>query len=273
MNPTESTSKSNETAPTATYTAKKFPPLCPAVISRLTDERIASLSVKWAETAVHYFDKYEERFAEVQRLAKKAKDNAERQEAKDREEEENDEPTNPGQERAPTRVSGLWISEETYREVEAEVANGGSYSIQFPGDSFRTRFRKVDDELRAFEPKYPDGRIVMSQNRHRQLAMTEDNVMSLRAAMAMCYTDKPEEMAQAIGGMRLVEAKATAVATSSMDGMLRILLFGLASRLARDHPDTVRIEFDNHGVIFGWQEGRENDEIVQDIKEMLRQLN
>jgi hypothetical protein len=256
---------------TKTYRAKKFPPLCTAVVQRLTEERTIKMFASWFDTMKHYGDKYEADWSEVKRLANKAHQNATRREEESKKEEENDEPTNPGQERKAPEYA-LWISEETLVEIEAELKASGSYSIKFDCDDYRTRFRMVDGEVLAFEPRFPQGRKVSSQAR-AQINLTEHTVTSTRAAIAMCLTSDPAKYAETIGAMRLVEMTAERAAVTEGDAHCRMLLFGLAGRLASQHADIIRIGFERGGVALGIYAGHEDDEIVQDIKELCKQLN
>ena len=157
-------------------------------------------------------------------------------------------------------------------EIEAELQTSGSYSIKFDCDDYRTRFRMVDGEVMAFEPRFPQGRKVSSQAR-AQINLTEDSMTSTRAAIAMCLTSDPAKYAETIGAMRLVEMNAERAAVLPGDEHVRMLLFGLAGRLARKHEAVVQIGFERGGVAMGIRAGHEDDEIVQDIKELLKQLN
>lgn len=54
----------------------------------------------------------------------------------------------------------LIIDIDTYNMLKTKLENKPSYRLKFPEDNFYTTFKKRDNDIYAFEKKYPNGRMV-----------------------------------------------------------------------------------------------------------------
>lgn len=239
------------------YAAKKFPPLCASVVARLPEERVVKLFASWMGVAEHYGGKYANEVSELARLCQKLKDNTAAAEA-----------------RAPNpnATNVLMLTDGNISEIEEGLQAGNTFSMVFDGDDYSTDFRKVDGELMAFEPRFPDGRKVRSAS-DQTYDMTEDNMMRFRCVMSLCLTGGETRINPMIlTRMSRLEEVADAVSVMALDANVRRKMVCLAFIIAAKHADIVKIMPEHDGLAVAVARGHEADEVARDIVEMVRVL-
>jgi hypothetical protein len=253
-----------------TYTPKKFPPLCNAVFSRLNDEKKFKLMDRWMAVIQHYADKYADEFGEVSRLTAKLRANVERDAAEEKKKEEEDEPTNPGQ--GTKRESMLMLSDECVAAIETELEESETYGLCFDGDDYATRFRKVNGELRAWDPRFPDGRKVSCPSRG-PWDVNEDKMLSFRCVLGLCLSETKTPTPADIGAMRVVEGMAARASVTHVDEGLRLSMLAVAFLLGNKHKDIVTIGIEGRGLALAAKHDRSKDEVVLDMIELMSVIN
>lgn len=239
------------------YSAKKFPPLCRSVVARLSNERVVKLFASWMEVAEHYGGKYANEFAELARMCGKLKDNIAAADAR-----------GPN----PNATSVLMLTDGNIREIEEGLQAGNTFSMVFDGDDYRTEFRKVDDKIVAFEPRYPEGRVVCSAS-DPNIELTEDTITRFRCVMALCLTGGERRIdPMLLTRMSRLEEVADAVSVMELDANVRRKMVCLAFIVAAKHADIVKIMPEHDGLAVAVARGHEADEVVRDILEMVRVL-
>lgn len=200
MNPTDI-----GVTPVPAAEARKFPTL-------RGKEEDAERLMEWLEAARFYKERYPNETTDVEAMFTKANEVLSKPEV-----------ANP--------VYGLSVPEGNYADIERRLRSKREVKVKFDFDSYHTRFRKVGDDIWAYDPDHPEGRKLI-----RWVSGDPKSVpTSQRMILSLCV----DPTSTSYGGIvaRLVLA---AIETAGKDlpfGMTLVMLSNacLAAKIAHAH--------------------------------------